>query len=147
MRRGLRIAALLTVGIGVSLGASHIVTAQGQQTVAAQIIQPDQEDEFLKGTVSTKAPGIMLPKVKKQTDPKYTKAAMDLGVQGDVTLQAIVGVDGKVEKVRVKEGVHPELDRQAIEALKAWQFEPARLYLEPVRAMVEVQMSFLLRGK
>ena len=82
---------LLSVGMALALGASHSVMAQGQQTVAAQIIQPDQEDEFLKGTV-----------------------------------------------------LHPELDREAIDTLKAWQFEPARLYLEPVRVVVEVHMAFQL---
>jgi TonB family protein len=136
--------ALLTVGMALALGASHIVTAQGQQAVAAQIIQPDQEDEFLKGTVPLKTVGLKEPKIKKQTGPKYTPEAMKLGIQGSVILEAVIGVDGRVEKVRVKEKLHPELDREAIDTLKAWQFEPARLYLEPVRVMVEVHMAFQL---
>jgi TonB family protein len=130
--------------LAAALSGGSALVAQVQPTVAAQNIPPDQEDEFLKGTVSLKAEGVVKPKVKRQKDPKYTPAAMKLGLQGVVTLQAIIGTDGKVEKVRVKESLHPELDREAIETVKAWEFEPARLYLETVRVMVEIQMEFRL---
>jgi periplasmic protein TonB len=129
----IRLTALLALLLALTFSRPNAVTAQGTQ-----------EDDFLKGTVSLKAEGLVKPKVKRQTGPKYTQAAMKLGVQGVVTLQAIIGTDGKVEKVRVKTALYPELDQEAIETVKRWEFEPARLYLEPVRVMVEIEMEFRL---
>jgi TonB family protein len=137
------VTAVVLVLAGALVGGRALL-AQAAPKVAAQIIPPDQEDEFLKGTVSLKTEGLVKPKVKRQKDPKYTPAAMKLGVQGIVTLEAIIGTDGKVEKVRVKTALYPELDQEAVETVKRWEFEPARLYLEPVRVMVEIQMEFRL---
>ena len=57
---GIRIAGVGVLVLGVMGMAGRAVmaqaqTAQGSPKVAAQIIQPDQEDEFAKGAVTIKA--------------------------------------------------------------------------------------------
>ena len=143
--KGSRVAAVLLVGIGIVGLAGRALTAQAAPKVAAQIIPPDQEDEFVKGAILPKAPGLVPPKVKRQIDPKYTAAAMRAKVAGDVKLQAIVGIDGRIEKARVKESLDPELDAEALKTLDRWEFEPGKMNGVPVRVLVDVLMTFRIR--
>ena len=143
--RGIRIAAVLLVGLGVLGPAGPALVAQAAPQVAAQIIPPDQEDDFVKGAVNSKAPGLVAPKVTRQIDPKYTVSAMRTKVSGDVKLQAIIGVDGQIEKARVTESLHPELDAEALKTMDQWKFEPGKLNGVPVRVLVEVMMTFRMR--
>ncbi len=59
--------------------------------------------------------------------PKYTSAAMRAKVQGQVVVQAVVGTDGSVEKARVILGLDPDLDEQALIAIRQWSFQPGNL--------------------
>src|SRR5688572_24488531 len=95
---GIRIAGVVLLALGFVGLAGRAVMAQAGQKVTAQIIPADQEDEFTKCAVSFKTPGVVAPKAKRTIDPKYTVDALRAKVQGDVTLEVIVGVDGKVEK-------------------------------------------------
>lgn len=143
--KGIRVAAVLVMGVGAVTMAGQAVMAQASQQVSAQIIQPDQEDEFVKGALHAKTPGLVQPKVTRQIHPKYTPTALRAKIQGEVVLQAIIGVDGRVEKSRVKEPLDPELDVEALRTLDTWQFEPGRLNDAPVRVLVEVVMAFRVR--
>ena len=146
----MRIAAVVVLGAGVALvGArtamAQTLKAQERPKVAAQIIQPDQEDEFTKGALPQKTVGLVAPILRHQTNPKYTPVALRAKIEGDVKLQAVIGVDGRVEKARVKEGLHPELDLEALNALDQWQFEPGRIDGQPARVLIEVVMAFRVR--
>ena len=142
---GIRIAGIVLVGIGIAGVAGRAVMAQAGQKVTAQIIPADQEDKFLEGAVSAKAPGVVMPKVLRQVDPKYTVDALRARIEGDVKLEAIVDLKGKIEKSRVKESLDPELDAEAMKALKQWQFEPGRVNGQPARILVEIEMTFRVK--
>ncbi|MEO6223560.1 MAG: energy transducer TonB [Vicinamibacterales bacterium] len=139
---GIRIAGVVLVGVGVVGLAGRALAAQTAPKVAVQIVPPDQEDEFVKGAVSAKAPGVVPPKVLNQTDPKYTVNAMRARIEGSVKIQAIVGLKGRIEKSRVKEPLHPDLDAEALRTLDSWEFEPGRVNGQPARVLIEVDMMF-----
>jgi TonB family protein len=141
----IRVASVFVLGLGAALIAADAVMAQAAQTASAQIIAADQEDEFVKGAISFKTPGVTLPAVTRQTNPKYTASTLREKIQGDVKLQVIVGVDGRVEKARIKTGLHPDLDVEALKAIESWSFEPGRMNDAPVRVLVEVEMAFRVR--
>ena len=143
--RGIRIAGVGLLALGFVGLAGRAVVAQAGQKVTAQIIPADQEDEFTKGAISFKTPGVVAPKPVRQLDPKYTVDALRAKVQGDVTLEVIVGVDGKVEKSRVKEALHPDLDREALRTVDQWEFEAGRVNGQPARVLIEVLMTFRVR--
>lgn len=140
--RGIRIAGVVLFGIGVAGLTARAVVAQSGQTVAAQIVTADQEDPFARGAVTVKTPGVVMPKLKKSTHPKYTPEALRAKIAGDVTVEAIVGVDGRVEKARIKESLDPALDAQALRALDEWAFEPGLMNGAPARVLVEVRLTF-----
>ena len=90
-------------------------------------------------------PGITLPTVLKEVKPNYTAAARDARIQGIVTVDCVVLPDGSVGDVRVTKKLDPELDAEAIRAMKQWRFAPGRKSGEPVPVQVTVELTFTLK--
>src|SRR5262249_15809269 len=59
------------------------------------------------------------PEVTATTGPLYA------AVEGTVTLEASVDVQGNVQILRVVKGLNPDLDARAVEAVMNWKFAPA----------------------
>ena len=65
--------------------------------------------------------------------------------QGTVMLLVLVGVDGKVEDIRIeKSSGYARLDRAALNTVKLWSFNPARHGGVAQRAWAKVPISFTL---
>lgn len=82
-------------------------------------------------------------KLLKKVDPIYSTLARHTGAQGIVVLDAIIGVDGRVEEIQVMRSVHL-LDDAAVAALRQWEFEPARFGGKLVKMRLTVSMEFKL---
>ena len=92
--------------------------------------------------------GISYPTLIKEVKPNYTAEAMRAKIQGVVTLEAVVLVDGSVGQVRVTRSLDPNfgLDQEAERTVKLWRFTPATNRLgERVPVLVEIEMTFTLR--
>jgi periplasmic protein TonB len=61
---------------------------------------------------------------------------------GGIKIRAIVNVDGSVSPVAVTHEINPVLDQAALDAVKKWKFEPARLVGFPVAMTVTVEVKF-----
>jgi TonB family protein len=154
MVRGLGLAGLAGLACVATVAAwgawttgGPVVLAEAQQKVSAQIPEADEAswlEEFAPGVPRKGTPGLLLPKLRKSSHPKYTPAAMRAKIEGMVLMHAIVGADGHVEKSRVWRSLDTELDAQALKALSEWEFEPGQLNGAPTRVAVEVQMQFKL---
>jgi len=89
--------------------------------------------------------GIEPPRLLKEVRADYTEEARRRGITGEVLLEIVVRRDGTVGDVRVLQGLSHGLDQQAIEAVRAWRFAPARRLGTPVDVLVEVAVEFRLR--
>jgi TonB family protein len=79
--------------------------------------------------------------------PSYTDAAMKAHIEGSAWVQAVVGVDGRVERVRLVKSLDPVngLDEEALKAARQWTFNPATRAGQPVRALAMMELTFTLR--
>jgi TonB family protein len=79
--------------------------------------------------------------------PSYTDAALKAHIEGSAWVQAIVGVDGRVERVRLVKSLDPVhgLDEEALKAARLWTFNPATRAGQPVRALAMMELTFTLR--
>jgi TonB family protein len=59
----------------------------------------------------------------QQTVPQYPQEAANAGIEGDVTIAVVVGVDGRVLGARPVSG-HPLLTPAAVAAVKQWIYRP-----------------------
>jgi protein TonB len=76
--------------------------------------------------------------------PAYPSMALAARVEGDVTIEAIIGVDGSVQNVRLLRG-SPLLNDAALDAVSHWQYTPTLLNGVPVPVVMTVRVSFRLR--
>ena len=73
--------------------------------------------------------------------PAYPAFARSIGLQGDITIDAVIDSTGKVAAMKPLSG--PVLLQQAaMDALRQWKYEPARLDGQPVSMHVSVTMKF-----
>jgi len=73
--------------------------------------------------------------------PVYPSLAKSLRISGDVVVDALVDADGKVKSAKAISG--PDLLRQAaIETVRQWKYEPARLDGQAVAMHLEVTVKF-----
>ena len=75
----------------------------------------------------------------------YPDAALEEGREGNVTLRFFVGKEGEVSNIQVKEGVSPEVDREAIRILRMLQWEPAIRLGNPVMTEEEFTIKFNIK--
>jgi TonB family protein len=69
---------------------------------------------------------------------------MDAKIEGTVRLYVEVGIDGLAHNVRVIKGLGFGLDESAIEAVRKWQFAPARRDGRRVGIPTTVEVQFRL---
>ena len=76
-----------------------------------------------RGLVQSGSAGIMAANLIWSPSPAYPAAASEAGVQGEVTVNALVGKDGNVLSASVVSGP-PLLREAALKAVEQWQFHP-----------------------
>jgi periplasmic protein TonB len=88
--------------------------------------------------------GVSAPVVIYKPDPEYSEEARKTKHQGAVVLAVVVGPDGRTRDLRVLRPLGMGLDEKALEAVKAWRFEPAKKDGVPVAVLVQVEVTFTL---
>jgi TonB family protein len=86
----------------------------------------------------------VMPRVRREVRPRYTVDAMDRRIEGAVELEGVIGPDGRVGPARVVRSLVPDLDAEAIAAVRQWRFEPATVDGKPVPAVASFVLSFQL---
>ncbi len=84
-------------------------------------------------------------KLINQTMPQYPPLARQARVQGLVRLEAIIGEDGAIRKLRALSG-HPLLVSAALAAVKRWRYQPTLLNGRTVPVITQVEVRFTLSG-
>jgi len=79
-----------------------------------------------------------------QVAPHYPAEAKQAGLQGTVSLQAIIGKDGTVQDLQVLSG-EPVLAAAAMEAVRQWVYRTTLLNGEPVEVQTTIDVNFTLQ--
>jgi len=89
--------------------------------------------------------GITSPVVVHEVKPKYTAEALHSKVTGTVVMECIVQPNGECFGAHVTKPLDPGLDREALNSLQSWRFQPGERYGKPVPVVVTVDIGFSLR--
>ncbi len=125
MKDGRRSAARLVVAIMVAI--TLVVTASSQSG-----------DE----PVIDLGPGITPPRVVHQVSPVEDSGTGGFRVSGVVLIGLVVSSQGLPKEVHVVHSLDKDLDKNAVEAVQQWRFEPARKGDRPVAVRVTVEIRF-----
>lgn len=128
-----------------SLPARSLVTAEKDQDYRctddgslAHLLEESQVVAFTSKEVDTKA------QVTEKPEPRYTRDARRVGVQGNVILRVLLLGDGKLDRVRVVKRLPYGLTENAIRAACEIQFKPAMKDGKPVAQWVALEYGFRL---
>ena len=77
-------------------------------------------------------------------EPAYTRDARDNNIEGTVILRAILSKTGRVENIRVVEGLPYGLTEQAIKAAREIKFDPAMKDGKAVSMWIQLEYNFSL---
>lgn len=82
------------------------------------------------------------PRTTYSPEPAYTPEASKSKYQGTVTLSVIVAADGSVQSACALQSLGYGLDKQAVDAVRKWKFEPATLNGKPMPEQVMIEVDF-----
>lgn len=96
------------------------------------------------GPTSGIVSGLQPARLVSSRQPVYPAIAHTASVEGPVVIDAVVDETGRVTDMKVVSG-SPLLTGTAMDALRTWKYEPARLNGRPVTTQVKVTFNFTLR--
>jgi protein TonB len=85
---------------------------------------------------------IKAPRAVQTLMPAYPEELRQQGVQGQVTLQAVIDESGTVVEVKVAKSLHPYLDFAAVQAVRQWKYLPAVQDGNPIAVRHDVTIFF-----
>jgi periplasmic protein TonB len=89
--------------------------------------------------------GVGIPSCFYQPPPEYSDEARKVKYQGAVVVEGVIGLDGKISRIRVIKGVGMGLDENAVAAVKTWRCKPAAGPSgKPVATIVPIEVTFRL---
>ena len=96
------------------------------------------------GNIYSPGEGVSIPRAIYAPEPEFSEEARRSKYQGEVTLLATIGADGRTRDLRVVRSLGMGLDEKAMEAVRTWRFEPARKDGQPVAVQMNIIVNFHL---
>jgi TonB family protein len=85
------------------------------------------------------------PKKTKHVSPEWPTNARRAGLTGSVVLECVVGLDGRVETVKVLKGARSLADAASV-AVRKWRYTTTELDGKPVPVIMTVTVNFTLQA-
>lgn len=129
------------------------VATEVPEEVEAATIAPTEFTEITKKPELTEVPVVPFWKVEVKPQPEYIpqptypELARTAGIEGQVVVEALVDVDGKIADAKIlKSSGNPALDEAALKAALQARFTPAKQRDMFVRVWVSIPFRFTLTG-
>ena len=140
-------------GIGLQLSAFFsgvpndlIVKLAMTDEMKAHLTKPLESLGPGDGIFTAGVGGISIPRCAYCPNPSFAVGALNGQSAGTVLLMIVVDANGRASDITVKIGVTPELNQDAINAVKRWNFKPATdVDGKPVATHVTAEIDF--RGR
>ena len=134
-----------------SSDALPVLTAQANGLVsnslnAGPLLNSASNNSLAAPPPAVRAQGgqIQPPKLVSSTSAVYPAQARAAHIQGDVVVDALVDPTGNVSTVQVISGP-AILQQAAMDAVRTWKYQPARLNGKPIEIHTRVSLSFHLQ--
>ena len=110
-------------------------------------IPPTPTPSVREGDIVVVGPGVSPPVMIYQEQPKYPPVAERMRATGLVEAEALIGVDGLVEEIRITkvEGGNVGFEKATEEAINKWRYKPATKNGVRVRTWIKIRVPFELR--
>ena len=85
-----------------------------------------------------------VPELRQTVDATYPLLGQHASVQGSVVLQAVVGIDGTIEDLRILSGP-AILTAAAQQAVRQWRFKPYLQDGQPMETKARITVNFSIK--
>jgi len=137
-------------GIGLQLGTSP---SRMPNALVVKLAMTDEMQSHLTRPLESLVPGegiftpgmagISIPRCEYCPNPNFSGGALNGLGRGTVRLMIVVDANGRASDATVENGFNPELDENAISAVKRWKFKPATdVDGKPVATRTPVEFVF-----
>jgi len=137
-------------GIGLQLGTSP---SRMPNALVVKLAMTDEMQSHLTRPLESLVPGegiftpgiagISIPRCEDCPNPNFSAGALNGLGRGTVRLMIVVDANGRASDATVENGFNPELDENAISAVKRWKFKPATdVDGKPVAVRTPVEIVF-----
>jgi len=89
--------------------------------------------------------GVVPPTIMKSTLALYTDDARAHGIEGTVTIEALIDEGGQIRSSRVFKSLGFGLDEVTLASVRQWEFSPATRDGAPVSVVAQIDVQFNLR--
>jgi TonB family protein len=119
----------------------------GYGPAAAELRKRSLRSKAKEDETTLEHKGVEAPRVIYKTKPNYPEALRRLGVAGDVAVSVIIGTDGRQRQPLIVDAHAggPALKYLALDTLRQWRFEPAKLVGQPVQVYYVLTINFKVK--
>ena len=135
VRRGVALGACVVLGVAAATSAVALRVGVDQQSSA--------DKSASKGIPSSVPAEEMQKNLITKIPPVYPPEAKKARIQGKVVLEAVIGVEGHVENLKVVSGPK-ELQQSALDAVRQWVYKPYLVNGNPVEVTTTVNVTYSL---
>lgn len=122
------------------------VEAAAPKAAPEQAAPPPQPETKPEPPPAPKEPVRTPPRLLQRVPAAYTNEARAAGVQGSVQLSVDIDERGIPVRARILRSLDPGLDRNAIQSLGGWRFQPATEDGRPAPSTATIEVQFSLVG-
>lgn len=77
----------------------------------------------------------------------YPEIVRRAGIEGTVSVEAFIDEAGNVVRTQIFKGVHPALDKAAVQAIEMAKFRPGKVLGKPVKVRLSIPVRFRVSAK
>lgn len=126
-------------------GASTVEIKAGN-TIAKEIDNLKAENDDALPIPTDEFLVTQMPRIKKEIRAQYPEVARNARIEGPIVLDLLISADGVVVDVKVVSGLGYGLDEAAVNAIKLFEFEPAKVQDQKVAVKIRYTYRFELRS-
>lgn len=135
---GFCLVAVLGTGLTLCAQSGSMLTMQAPPPPANAQTQSSQSNGADAQRPARVSGGVMEGLLIKKVPPEYPS---DIEAQGAVVLHAIIGADGKVQRLSVISGPEP-LQALAVSAVQQWEYKPFEQNGQPIAVDTTIVVNF-----
>jgi TonB family protein len=148
--RGFRVASSsleVLPGTGPLVRKVTMELGHAQETIGVEAERPAGAAPQLAQVSGPASKGgkIDMPKLAQMVHPVYPPDAKAAGVEGSVVLQVVLTKEGSPISLKAIASPAENLSQAAMDAVKGWRWDPAKLNGEPVEVVTDITINFTLK--
>ncbi len=138
------------VAMDTAVNLNGIVRAKGHVEAltggpAATLNFEDESEVEVRSLPTAKiGAGLMAGTILSKQQPVYPESARRQRIAGSVVMRALIGRDGRIEKLQLTSVPDPDLAIAALAAVRHWTYKPYLLNGEPVEVDTTITVNFNL---